>query len=181
MGSSLISTADIENVVQSGLPDRSLEIFIDAADARIIDQWGPHSGERVYEEHLQPYMQQTYLYFPVPAVSVSEVKVWYYYQTEVDGIVLTHDTEYRLDNGGRRIYRQDQFWEHHVKITYTPQSTSARRSQALVELVKLALAFDGHQQSRTGMDGQTMINRGKEERRILEGIQNTYGGGGLFR
>ena len=46
MASTLIPTAEIEELVKSGLPDRALERHIDAADQSIIDLYGAHTGER---------------------------------------------------------------------------------------------------------------------------------------
>ena len=46
MASDLIATAEVETLVQSGLPSTELEIVIDGADEDIIRFVGPHDGSR---------------------------------------------------------------------------------------------------------------------------------------
>ena len=195
MVSDLIATPTVELLVQSRLPDAALEVYIDAADSRIIREVGPHDGVLVQYETFTgqgyfesgislPYSlygnsQNENIYFHRPAESVSEVKVWHYGNTEANGTVL-EAAQYRTENSGRVLVRVNAWWEKHVKITYAPVAENPQRKQALVQLVKLALTFDGNKTSRVGSVMNSPADYAKEERRILNALRQTYAGAGLF-
>ena len=195
MVSDLIETHLMETLVQSGLPDQALDIYIDAADNRIVTEVGPHDGELAQFEDfpnggysaggislpasLYSNSLHSNVYLYRPAVSIAEVKVWEYGLSEADGSVLD-EAQYRVDHGGRVLVRVDAWWETHVKVTFTPVAENPKRRQALVQLVKLALAFDGYKTESIGSTSRTTVNYVTEERRILNTLRHKYAGASLL-
>jgi len=175
MASDLIAVADLEVIVQSGLPDARLEDYIDAADADIVRYFGPHDGERVYAAVVERGSRAVYL--PKPAATISEVKE---HLDSVAPASATEVTDYELRHGGRAIRKRAGYWLPNVVVTYTPQADNARRRQVLVDLVKFELARDGLTSSQVGSMRTTNANEG-DRNRILGRLRQNYLGGGLGR
>lgn len=181
MASSLIATSAIETLVQSGLPEEALDVYVDAADQRIVSLIGPHSGDRTesFYDHNRSYYDggrptHKHLFLSHPAESIVSVVI--------DGATL-EASAYRLEHGGRMLTRVGDYIEWHGDITvvYAPAFETARRLNAIVELVKLAVASDGYRRVQTGAQHiREPLHREREERRILKGLQPQYGGGALL-
>ena len=174
MPSTLIETNLVEELVQSGLPDTSLEVIIDAADAEIQRVVGPHDGERTVILSSDGYA----VFLPVPAETIAEVKHWPITGDEEDAIVLGAD-EYHVRNEGRSLFYAYGFMDR-VSVRYTPISSNSRRRQALVDLVKLEFNFSGKHTERIGEFSEQLLNKEEEKMKILRSLQYQYGGAGLF-
>ncbi len=174
MASSLIATTVIEDLVDSGLSEEALNVYVDAADARIVQVVGPHSGTRTDGFYFGPYESSKTVFLEHPAESLVSVSR--------DGTDLDSD-DYRLIHGGRAVERVGDYmeWDGDVVVTYNPRVETARRISALVDLVKLALAMDGYSSVTTGSQHmRRALHREREERRILKGLQPQHGGGALL-
>jgi len=172
MASALIATATIEDLVGSGLSEDALNVYVDAADARIVHAVGPHSGTRTERVVFGPYQSSKTIFLEHPAESIVSVSR--------DGI---EEEDYRLEYGGRAVVRVGDYmeWDGDVVVTYNPRVETARRISALVDLVKLAVAMDGYASVTTGSQHMRQaLHREREERRILKGLMPQHGGGALL-
>ena len=174
MASTLIATAVVEQLVQSGLPVDALEVIIDAADAEIVRAYGPHDATHVARFYNDTTMT---LYLQHPASAVTEVKEWFSSDDEADVLALAA-TEYRVIANGRALERVGQYWRRNVQVTYT-YADNARRAQVLVDLVRAELAYSGQSRERVGSYDVSAIPQ-QERARILARLRQAYGGGGLL-
>ena len=182
MASTLIPTAEIEELVKSGLPDRALERHIDAADAQIIDLYGAHTGERTvtvrtvrnmrrrqrrgdywgygygygygYGDSGYGYSrEQLQVYVPYPyAQTVAEAKEYDFHETASDAEAVDSD-KYELDLGGSVLRRINDYWKAYVQIRYTPIDDTDRRVLLLADLVKLSTVYDATGRTSVGPGG----------------------------
>lgn len=174
MASTLIDTAVVEQLVQSGLPLSTLEVIIDAADAEIVRGFGPHDASHTARFYTDTTMT---VYLQQPASAVTEVKEWLSSDDE-DDIEALATTEYRVIANGRVIERVGQYWRRNVKVTFTA-SDNARRAQVLVDLVRAELAYSGQSRERVGSYDVSAIPQ-QERARILARLRQVYAGGGLL-
>ena len=171
MASTLVDTATVETLVQSGLPTPALELIIDAADADIIRFVGPHDGERT----VRVIGDASTIFLPSPAASIREVREWWDWETEAGARLVS---EYSLLGDGRYLTRTDvRYWDRNVKVTYTPYAENARRAQVLIDLVKWELARSGLTSEQIGSYRSTQANIG-ERSMILGRLRHSYAGAG---
>ena len=188
MASELLDTDRVETLVQSGLPDDALEIFIDGADEEIVRLVGPHDGSQQVTLRVD---RSPNLYLPRPAQSVSEVKEWSDSGSEADADVVDADN-YQILGAGRYLRRKSVgglvdapgeygslYWKRNVAVTFTPKGDNARRTQVLVDLVKWELARSGHTRERVGQY-ETYQGNERERGQILGRLRQGYGGAGLL-
>lgn len=149
------SLTTVRGLVETDLTDAALQDLIDDADAAAEGR--APTGERTV--HLAGHTKT--LGLPVPATVA----------TVVEGdTTLTVDTDYRLEHDGMTLRRLDRRWGSEVKVTYTPASDEATRTRVVVDLVKLAIAWDGYTTQTAGdWKGDTSgYQRQREE--ILAGL-----------
>lgn len=129
------SLATVRSLVETDLTDTALQTLIDDADAAVEDR--APAGERTV--HLAGGTKTLGLPTPSTVTSVTE-----------GDTVLTVDTDFRVENGGLTIRRLNRRWGSDVEVTYTPSSNGATRTRVVVDLVKLAIAFDGYTTQTAG-------------------------------
>lgn len=200
MASTLIPTAEIEELVQSGLPDRALERHIDAADASIISLYGPHSGERTVtlrgERHLRRRVGEVIsgrayagsrsgrgyfirggeyrVHLPYPwAETVAEVKEYDENDDPADAETVDAD-DWTIDLDGRALRRLDRPWDTFVEVRYTPIDDTDKRVLLLADLVKLSTVYSATKITSVGPTGAgtsiTHLEYKKEWRSLLHGM-----------
>ena len=173
MASTLIETSLLEMLVQSGLPEAALEVYVDAVDGEIVRLFGPHGGEHTVRLRVDP---SSYVALPYPAASVSTVAEWGESQTP-DAAAPVAD--FVVTNGGRALRRTVGVWKRNVEVAFTPTDDTARRRGVLVDLVKEALAQTGYSRQRVGSFDVSAISLGQRDA-ILGRLRQNYGGGGLL-
>lgn len=167
MGSTLLPTDQVEVLVQSGLPDSALDIYVNGADYDIIRVAGPHEGT---VRHVIRPDYSIYVYLPRPAVTIDSVREWYDYGDEA-GATVVPASQYEVLGNGRSIRRKQARWADNVAVTYIPEDDRAVRVGVLVDLVKWHLAQSGHNRRRRGSleeEPRTEADR----RRILARLVN---------
>lgn len=178
MASTLITLAELRQYLSTELSDAALERLVDAIDAEIIRVYGPHDGERT--EQVPGLSHRVWL--SRPAASVAAVSEYGSHQAPSEAITVPTD-RYQLENGGRTLWRTGSAFLAKVLVTYTPVAENPRRTQALIELVKLETA------SNTGLVSQTVGQysetyqlgaTGDDRSRILAGLRQPYAGAGLL-
>ena len=199
MTSSLIETEAVEEIVQSGLPTRALELLIDAEDASMVDLYGAHGGERtVTLRGTRVHRQQqsalvgvgsprgTYrggytqvygewrVYLPYPwALTVAQVQEYTESQDESDA-VMVDASDWALELGGRAVRRLDRPWRAFVALRYTPIDDLAKRRGLLVDLVKLRARYDAVRQTSVGPAGAGVtvshLDYPTERRKLLHSL-----------
>ena len=172
MASTLATVSEVRSHVETGLDDDALGRVIDSVDARIIDSMGQHDGDLTVEIETDLLYAVT---LPRPAVSVASVEERYMYRTTWAEV---SDSTYRMRYGGRRIEREDRPFRSFVRITYTPVDETAKRRQALIDLVRLRCQENGLSQETDGDYNAMSVEYSKEEARILAPLRQRYGGAG---
>ena len=175
MASTLITVGQLREHVETDLSDEALERLVDSADAEIIRAFGPHDGEQSALVAGRGYR----IWLPRPADSISEIVEWGGWETPGDADPVFAD-KYSLEHGGRTIFRTDAPFMTNVQITYTPIADNPRRTQALIDLVKLEIQYRGLNTERVGSYSVTYMDHDKERQRILTRLRQNYAGAGLL-
>ncbi len=175
MASTLITVGQLMEHVETDLSDDALERLVDSADAEIIRAYGPHDGEQSALVAGRGYR----IWLPRPADSISEIVEWGGWETPGDADTVSAD-KYALEHGGRTIFRTDAPFMTNVQITYTPIADNPRRTQALIDLVKLEIQYRGLNTERVGSYSVTYMDHGKERQNILARLRQNYAGAGLL-
>jgi hypothetical protein len=145
---SLVSVVEARDLIQTGLSDSRLQTIIDREEAEIIRRFGSHYDgatsivETVRGEGKNIYLRRTI----ASVVSVSEV---YYLGALPVSLAATQyfvwPNEGRLERLPSAVTGIPAWsgsgvqWGEQVTVTYLPQDDSARREQAIIELIRLAL------------------------------------------
>ena len=175
MASTLITVGQLREHVETDLSDDALERLVDSADAEMIRAFGPHDGELSVLVAGRGYR----IWLPRPAKSITEIGEWAGWETPGDADPVSAD-KYSLEHGGRTIFRTDAPFMTNVQITYTPIADNPRRTQALIDLVKLELEYRGLNTERVGSYSVTYMDHDKKRQRILTRLRQNYAGAGLL-
>lgn len=171
MASTLITTTDMAEHIETELTDTELERLIDSADSAIRDVYGDHgTGQRtIYVDNLNR-SKMIFVPYP-PASSVGEVS--HYRATETASQAVTVPaSEYETRNGGTIIVRPAKRFSERVRIRYTPVDHTSERLHILIDLVRLSSVYSAvsEEESGAGRSGgstTTYLDYKKEWDRIL--------------
>ena len=165
----LLTVSEVRDAVQTDLGDTALGLMVDAADADIVERYGPHAQDGDVTLTIYPGTNSQLVYLPRPLLSVSEVR-------EGDttlGDPLTVNTDWSLRDEGRVIRREstkNTCWKSMVQVVGTPVDNDAKRKMALINLVKLAAEYQGVGSRRIGDVSQTNLDYEQERERQLRVI-----------
>jgi hypothetical protein len=144
----LLTVADLREHVSSGLADDALQRLLDAAEADILAWDGPLTA--VTERHASEGTDRVLLARPVSSfTSVKELDATdaVYLTCAADDYRITdHYLLERLQTGTN----PRSYWYGTVEAVYTPVDDSDARKLDQIDLVKLALAWEGVQSQRVG-------------------------------
>ena len=165
MASSILSLAELSSFVETDVPDESLEQILDSVDADILQQFGPHSGERmVVLQGGRPA-----LWLPLPAVSLGVCRQWVYAPEQA--VVV----EAWL-SGPRRAVRTDgRDFLPYVEAAFTPVDSTGQRRTAMVDLVKVSLQYSGLASYNEGETAERAVDYFEERRRIIMQLERAIG------
>jgi hypothetical protein len=154
-----VSVADVRAFAPSDLTDGQLQLLIDEADAAIVQRHGPHT---TMTETFAGGMRV--LTLSRPAASLTSVtEVWW-----GGSQTLVADSDYVVESP--YTLRRSSTWGQ-VAVVYVPADSDLPRRLAIINLVKLALAFSGYQSSTvSGVVSETPLNYQQERERILAGV-----------
>jgi hypothetical protein len=147
---SLLTPEEVKVRIHTSLTDAQLQTVIDREDAEIVRRFGAHyvDGTTSVSETLQGGMANLYLKRGI--ASITSVVEKYILPSET-GYTLTEDTDFCSWGAEGRIERLPVGlkWSRFVVVSYVPQDDNARREEALLALVRIAL-------SRTAMRSESI-------------------------
>ncbi len=140
---SLVSTEEVQALVQSDLAPDQIQQVIDREETELIKRFGTHSltdsgdPQRVTEE-LQGGLRDVYVDRLISIVASVTVST-----DSFATITVLDSTEYRTFKDEGRLSRivggVPISWERDVRVTYNPQDNDDVRKSILIELVRIAL------------------------------------------
>ena len=165
---SLLTPTELEDQVETDLPNTALQQLIDAAERDIEGYVGPTAA---YVVEYSPNLD-TILRLPVKASAVVSVTEYLGAESEPEKTALETD-DYELSDNGMDLRRLSDgtnpgaMWGWNVVVTITPTDDTARRKQCAVELCRLAIVHSGYEEEKTGDWSATMRGLRKERSEIL--------------
>lgn len=135
---SLLTVAELRDLVNTGLVDAKLQVIIDREEAEVIAQYGAHyvNGATTIAETVSGGNGSLFLKRRIGTISaIAE-------STSLGGTAITLTaSQYFVWAGEGRISRlpEGAAWGRSVVVTYVPADDTALRKQVLIELVRLAL------------------------------------------
>lgn len=134
----LVSAATVKVQVKTSLTDGELDVVIARIEAEITEAVGaPYvDAETTITETVRGKTKSIYLNRPI--LSVSSVTE-YTQLSDTTGNALTEDEEFYVWAGQGRIERIYNIWAETVKVVYVPQDQNKKRTQAIIDLVRLEL------------------------------------------
>ena len=181
MASDLLTTAQVKEHLSTELSDAALERLIDASDAYIRRQVGPHDPETtmVYTKEPPSYLVS----LPRPAVSVASVSLDGWYSPDY---TIPSDY-YRLEGEGRLLRVYDSYYVYtfsdnyeRMTITFTPVSENDQRVNALIELVRMEIQDTGLKSERDDTYTYTQRDKAMARKEIIAPLRHSHGGAGGF-
>ncbi|MGH7393632.1 MAG: hypothetical protein ACREM3_29885 [Candidatus Rokuibacteriota bacterium] len=161
-----ITPTILKEHVETDLADGALQRLIDAAAADVEAIAGT-LGEVTYL--LNGLTGRQRLHLARPAISVIEVTEGRW----VDELTLVDPAEYALVQAGYVVERLRTGWERWVQVRYAPVQDVARRDGVMIDLIKLALQYEGLSSQSAGdytaSHVDYMAERQKLLRRMLTG------------
>lgn len=163
----LLTPTQLRDNVQTDLVDSAIQRVMDSEESEIVRRYGAHASQT---EMLTGGNAR--LGLSRQAASVTTV-------TEVASEVTTAlaADDYRLWHGGilERLMtgtNPRQHWGDRVTVVYVPTERNAQRTLALVNLCKLAIAYEGVKSQGVGASDYTMtaLDYRQERERILRGL-----------
>lgn len=125
---SLLSTAELRDLVQTNLSDTQLQRIIDREENALVRKLGAH-GDGVTAVTEQVVGRGAHLFLRRPAVSI----------TSVTDMSLIASTDYTLSVDLGSIYRLSGEWGRAVTVVYVPVDDRDERKAVLIELCRLAI------------------------------------------
>ena len=166
--STLITTDEIREHVESGLGDSALERIVDGCDAEIIRYAGPHFDAT---QNLTRSIKLRYgdknAWLPSKASSIVSVNEQAVGKLSDDSVSVDA-TEYELANNGWSAHKPNGWRASTVIVEYVPVNNNSQRVLALIDLVQLQTKFTGIQSESVNGYRSTQVNYEKEHGRILK-------------
>lgn len=175
MPSTLITTDQVREHVETGISDDALDRLITAADEDIVGVAGPHDPDDTMQVRVEAHPHRIYL--PRRASIIDTLEDSYDGQNWQERGSAT----FELLNGGRMIQTLSIAFRPRARVTFTPIATNPKRIAALIQLVRLANAHSAYTSESDDTYNVAMIDHGKERSRILRNLRPRYAGGGLLR
>lgn len=149
----------------------ALQRLLDDAEREIVRRFGEHTSQVDFRLGLGGSV-----FLSRPASEITEV-----IETIAGEETTLAADDYQILNGGRQLERDPDgtngrtTWGERVQITYFPEDDSARRIRVQIDLVKLAIQYEGLDSSRYGnvsVDGGDYQRRREE---ILSTLAPAFG------
>jgi hypothetical protein len=165
-----ITLAEVRLHVETDLTDTALQMLIDDADAEIDEVIGLLTSET--DEFNDERTSKLFLTRKATSITSVVEENW--------GTAVTlsaNDHKLRLD--GRMIERLNtgtnpaSVWGDVVTIVYTPQDDTKRRKVVIIDLVKLALVYNGQKSESVGDYSATMKEYDDERQRLINRLRSS--------
>ncbi len=163
----LLTVAQVREHVETDIGDDAVQRLVDDADAEIIRRLGPVASQVTMldggDENLR---------LPRKATAITAAVELY------GDVTYTLDaTDYTLRGDGYTLERQNDgtnpspVWRGSVTITSTPVDETAQRKRLLVDLVKLAVAYDALSSNRIGDVAVQGLDYQAEREKLFRGLR----------
>jgi len=173
---SLISPAELQALVETGLGDTELQEVIDRVEAEITEEIGaPYADGETITETVEGGGRNIYLKRPIASVSsLTE----YSQLSDTTGSALTENESFYVWPGEGRIERISTIpgailWSRMVEVVYVPQDQNKKRKKAIIDLVRIDLSRTAYfSEGVAGEYNYTATDNmwEKERRRIMKRI-----------
>lgn len=165
---------------ETDLADESIQRLIDDANEEITRRYGDNSS--ITEQHIletpsgyngnqaSPVTRQR-IFLKQKVDSVTSVKEGVTFLS-ADLTTLTVDVDYQLVYNGWAIERIGTDFLQRVEIVYTPQTDVSRRDRLTIDLVKLAIQYQGLSSERVGDYSANHLSYQNERESLLRSLNN---------
>ena len=160
----LLTVTQLREHVETDLADTALQRLLDSEDAEIVRRCGALAS---VTETIKGGGELLFLARPAASITTVTEEVYHASTTlATDDWELWWSQALRRDDDGTNPRAT---WGDEVTVTYVPVSDAAQRALALIDLVKLALAYSGLQQQAVGQAdfSATGLDYRRERERIL--------------
>lgn len=165
---------------ETDLTDAAIQRLIDDAAEEIVDRYGDNSS--ITEEHIlatpsgyrghdSSHVGRRHIYPKKKVDTVTSVKEGVTLAAD-DMTTLVADTDYRLIFNGRAIERIGTDFLQRVEIVYTPITDVSRRDRVTIDLVKLAIQYQGLKSEKVGDYSASFTDYQKERESLLRGLNS---------
>jgi hypothetical protein len=185
---SILTIREARAFIETDLIDFALQMLIDDAEAEITEQVGKIDSQvDIFSEEQMPMAfytgdERPYLFLTRKAVSITSIieKVRWgggYWGNGYTIYTLASD-DYFLRENNRTIERMAHgtnprnMWGNVVTVTYVPQDDTARRKQVAIDLVKLAVTYNGVDTERIGDYSSVSKNHNEERNRLISRLRS---------
>ena len=167
MTSQIVTVGFVRAAVgHAAVEDATLQALIDSADLDIRRLYGPHTGSRT-EQLLSSGIKA---WFSRIAETITLV-------TEGSDNTVVGDDEYTVFNNGRSVGKDDNSaWLEPVTATYTPFDDLETRRAVLVDMVTLALQYEGIRWRGVGGLQAQHVNHKEERENLLSRLAQGHPG-----
>ena len=165
---SLLTPAELEDQVETDLPNTVLQQIIDSVEQDIEDHVGPTTA---HVTEFNPSLDNL-LRLPVPMSAITSVTEYLGMESDPETTALAVD-DYELSDDGWTLRRLSDgtnpggYWGWHVVVTATPIADTARRKQVAVALARVEIIYSGYSQQSIGDCSSTAMDYRKERNKIL--------------
>lgn len=166
----------IRDFVETDLPDSALALLVNDATEEATRRFG---DDTLVTRDFRSDGGR-YLFLNRPAAAVTSIVEYNELRDSPLYTLLT--TDYVLTNGGRVLERLPSstwglgyFWSPVVRVVYTPVSEANLRNRIIVDLVKLAIQYNGAQSESTGDYSMSSFEYQAEREKILSGFSKRRG------
>lgn len=163
---SLLTQSEFEEHFETDLSDIAIDRLIDDAEREIIVRFGAHLTQTDYRDGLERL-----LFLSRPASSITTVV-----ETIAETDTTLSSDDYQLEVGGHQLRRLASgtngrtYWGDRVKVTYVPEDDTARRKRVQLDLVKLALQYEGSKSTKIGNLAMDIGDYQKQRDSILSAL-----------
>ncbi len=169
----LLTTVQFLEHFDTDLGTDALQRLLDDAEADIVRLFGAHATQVDYR-----LGDGVNIWLSRPASSITQVV-----ETVGDTETTLAANDYKTLFGGRQLERDPDgtngrtTWGERVKVTYVPEDDTARRRRVQLDLVKLAIQYEGLDSVRVGNVSSQQISGNYQQRRseILSALAPTFG------
>ena len=159
----LLGTEELRGFLETSLTDDQLQLYLDDAEAEIVKRFGGHESQ---QENLRGISSSLWPSRPIQAITRVTLDLG-------DSTQDLQQSQYKVVHNGRAIVRKDGgYWTPFVTVEYTPKSDVPQRKRVQLDLVKLAIKYDGSQEFQSGNYQTTHLDYERERTRLLRRLES---------
>lgn len=158
-----LTVAQVKEHIETDLPASALQRLIDDAYAEIEKRFGAEAVAPATTVSDSIVGAGRKLFLARPVSSITSVAV-----TVGTTTTVLAASDYRLRLGGRVLDRLTTDWTGLVEVVFVPRD--ATRDRVAVDLVKLAVQYEGVSSEKVGDTSTSHLDYSKERERLLQAL-----------